>query len=44
MLQQKYRTLNQLRNTNDVLVETEDKGNGFVIVDKLFYISRMYNV
>ena len=43
-LLRKYRVLNKLRNNNDILIARPDKGNGVVILDRQFYMSKIYDI
>ena len=36
--------MKKLRNNNNILIIKPDKGNGVVIVDRIYYMSSMYEV
>ena len=40
----KYRVLNKLRNNKGILITRPDKGNGVVILDRQFYMSKIYDI
>ena len=40
----KYRVLNKLRNNKDILITRPDKGNGVDIIDRQFYMSKIYHI
>ena len=40
----KYKVLNKLRNNKDILITRPDKGNGVVILDRRFYMSKIYDI
>ena len=40
----KYRVLNKLRNNKDILTTRSDKENGVVILDRRFYMSKIYDI
>ena len=40
----KHKTLKKLRNSNNILIRKPDKGNGVVIVDRIYYMSSMYKI
>ena len=40
----KHKTLKKLRNNNNILIAKPDKGDRVVIVDRIYYMSRMYEV
>ena len=40
----KYRVLNKLRNNKDILITRPDKGNEVVILDRRFYMSKIYDI
>ena len=40
----KYRVLNKLRNNKDILTTRSDKENGVVILNRRFYMSKIYDI
>lgn len=40
----KYRIIKKLRNNNDIIIVRPDKGNGVVIIDKVVYLDKMYEL
>ena len=40
----KYRVLNKLRNNKDISITRPDKENGVVILDRRFYMSKIYDI
>ena len=42
--QQKHKILKKLRNNNNILITKPDKGDGVVIVDRIYYMSSMYEI
>ena len=42
--QQKHKILKKLRSNNNILITKPDKGDGVVIVDRIYYMSSMYEI
>ena len=40
----KHKNLKKLRNNNNILITKPDKGNGVVVVDRIYYISSMCEI
>ena len=40
----KHKILKKLRNNNNILITKPDKGNGVVVVDRIYYISTMCEI
>ena len=41
---QKHKIFKKLRNNNNILITKPDKGNGVVTVDRIYYMSSMYEI
>ena len=41
---QKHKILKKLRNNNNILITKPDKGNGVIIVYRIYYMSSMYEI
>ena len=41
---QKHRILKKLRNNNTILITKSDKGKAIVIVDRIYYMSSLYQI
>ena len=41
---QKHKILKKLRNNNNILITKPDQRNGVVIVDRIYYMSSMYEI
>ena len=40
----KHKILKKLRNNNNIVITKPDKGNGVIIVDRIYYMSSMYEI